>query len=88
MSVLLDEGELDASSCESYNQLACALAFSFRSTTRERKEFGFDWLQIALKKQQQQQQQRLQDISSSNEFATAAGFFLGVGSYCNNRLLK
>ena len=75
MSVLLDEGELDASSCESYNQLACALAFSFRSTTRERKEFGFDWLQIALKKQQQQQQQRLQGISSSNEFATAAVFF-------------
>ena len=50
MGVLLDEGELDVSSRESCNQLTFALAFSSRSTTCERKELGFDWLQIALKK--------------------------------------
>ena len=77
MGVLLDEGELDVSSRESCNQLTCALAFSSRSTTCERKELGFDWLQIALKKQkkQKQKQQRFQGLSSSNEFATAAVFF-------------
>ena len=48
MSVLLDEGELEASSRGSCNQLACALAVSSRSTIRVQKELGFYWLQTFL----------------------------------------